>query len=838
MTDDETVRRSTAPTPSTARRSAAGGLSLRYALRRLLLSPGFTMTAIASLAIGIGANTAIFTLVNAILLRQPPIREPERLVDVFLSTPDFEFGTLSFPDFRDLRDGTAGSLEAISSARYVLASIEGGGEVESQLGEAVTGEYFTMLGIEPHLGRLIQPDDDRAPGAHPVVVLGYRYWESAFGADPGVLGRELRIGGRPYTIIGVAPKAYSGRMRGVAAAIYTPMMMVNQIMPSGSDELEQRGNHSCFVKARLAPGSTIADAQGAADAVAKSLAEQRVESWDLNGSFRFKPSADVVIFPALDRYIHAAAWLLSAVVGLVLLLACVNLASFLLARAIDRRKEMALRRALGASRGALVGQLLLETTLLGVFGGVAGVAVGVGLLRLLQSADLPLPIPLTLDLNLDGGVLAFTLVVSLVAGLVLGLAPALHGNRGDLASTLKDDSAGGGQRGRTRLRDALVVAQVALSTLLLVGAGLFLRSFQRLQAVDPGFGRAPAAVVSLLVPSDRYDPDAARRFARELTERVAAVPGVESVGLIDNLHLNTLSTQNNEVNTDGVEPPPDRPGHPVDRAEADEGFFAAAGIQILDGRGFDRQLDRPDTRPVAIVNEALAEHFWPGGSAIGKQLRFTSDRVYEVVGVSRNVNVRTLGESPRDFVYLPLFQSSPTFVTVVARTAVDPGRTAIDLVAAVHALDPDIAIFETKTMERHIGIMLLPARLSALLLSAFAALALSLACIGLYGLVSYAVAQRTREMGIRMSLGADASRVVGLLLGGGLRLVLIGGAIGLTLAVLAGRLLTGLLFEVSGFDPMAFLAVAVVLGGAATFAAWLPARRAARISPALALRAE
>ena len=577
-------------------------------------------------------------------------------------------------------------------------------------------------------------------------------------------------------------------MRGIAAAIYAPMMMVNQIMPSGEDELEQRGNHSCFVKARLAPGSTIADAQGAADAVAKSLAERRVESWDLKASFRFKPSADVVIFPALDRYIRAAAWLLSAVVGLVLLLACVNLASFLLARAIDRRKEMALRRALGASRGALVGQLLLETTLLGVLGGVAGVAVGVGLLRLLQGADLPLPIPLTLDLNLDGGVLAFTLGVSLVAGLVLGLAPALHGSRGDLASTLKDDSAGGGQRGRTRLRDALVVAQVAVSTLLLVGAGLFLRSFQRLQAVDPGFGRAPAAVVSLLVPSDRYDPDAARRFARELTERVAAIPGVESVGLIDNLHLNTLSTQNNEVNTDGVEPPPDRPGHPVDRAEVDEGFFAAAGIQILDGRGFDRQLDRPDTRRVAIVNEALAEHFWPGGSAIGKRLRFSSDRVYEVVGVSRNVNVRTLGEAPRTSFTSRCSRAPPPSSPWWRGRRSIPGAPRIDLVAAVHALDPAIAIFETKTMERHIGIMLLPARLSALLLSAFAALALSLACIGLYGLVSYAVAQRTREMGIRMSLGADASRVVGLLLGGGLRLVLIGGAIGLALAALVARL--------------------------------------------------
>ena len=582
MTDDETVRRSPLPTPSTGRKSGAGGLSLRYALRRLRQSPGFTLTAIASLAIGIGANTAIFTLINAILLRQPPIREPERLVDVYLSTPDFEFGTLSNPDFRDARDGATGPgrpLESISASRYALAAVERDNQVESQVAEAVTGEYFTMLGMAPALGRLIQPSDDVSPGGHPIVVLGYRYWERSFGRDPEVVGRELRIGGRPYTVVGVAPEEYGGRLRGIGAAIYAPMMMIDQLQATGgTSELEERGNHSCFVKARLAPGKSLADAQGALDAVAAGLAERRLDDWDLNGGFRLKPSSEVVVIPQLDRWIRAAAWLLSAVVGLLLLLACVNLASFLLARAIDRRKEMALRRALGAGRGTLLGQLLLETTLLALLGGAAGVVVGTALLRLLQGADLPLPVPLTLDLGLDLGVLAFTMGISLLAGLALGLAPALHGSRDDLATTLKDDSAGGGQRGRTRMRDALVVAQVAVSTLLLVGAGLFLRSFQRLQSVDPGFGREPAAVITFLIPSDRYDFDASREMARKIEERTLAIPGVEAVGLIDNLHLNTLSTQNSEINTDGVEPPPDRPGHPVDRAEADDGFFTAAGV--------------------------------------------------------------------------------------------------------------------------------------------------------------------------------------------------------------------------------------------------------------------
>jgi predicted permease len=814
-------------------------MSLRYALRRLLHSPGFTLVAIVSLAIGIGANTAIFTLVNAILLRQPPVHEPERLVDVFLSTPDFEFGTLSHPDFRDLRDGTGHVFSSTSAVQFVVASVDREGTIETQIGEAVTGHYFTMLGLEPQLGRLLQPEDDVARGAHPVVVLGHDYWQTTFGADRGVIGDTLRIGGHPYTIVGVAPEDYSGRMRGIPPALYAPAAMLDQLQPTGGSDLDNRGNHSSFVKARLAPGVTLAEARSAVEAVSASLTEQRAEDWDLDGRFVLTPSADVIIMPSLDRFIRAAAWLLSAVVGLVLLLACVNLAGFLLARAVDRRREMALRRALGAGRATLAGQLLLETTLLGLAGGAAGVAVGTGLLRLLQGMDLPLPLPITLDLRLDASVLLFTTAVALAAGILLGLAPAIHGGRADIATTLKDDSAGGGQRGRTRLRDGLVVAQVALSTLLLVGAGLFLRSFQRLHAVDPGFGHEPAAVVTLFIPSDRYDRDAAWRFTRTLAERVVAIAGVEAVGFTDNLHLTTTTTRNTEVNTDGLEPPPGRPGHPVDRAEVDAGFFAAAGVPLLEGRLFDDERDRPDTPRVAVVSEALAQRMWPGSSAVGKRLHAAGgSTTWEVIGVTRNVKVRSLAEAPRSFMYEALSQNYAVFVSVVAKTALDPERTALDTLAAARALDPALPIFDVKTMERHVGVQLLPARLSALLLSAFAALALSLACIGLYGLVSYGVAQRTREVGIRMSLGADAGAVVRLLLGGGLRLVVLGGAIGLALAALAGRLLGGLLYEVSGFDPAAFVVVAALLGSFAGLAAWLPARRAARISPSTALRAE
>ncbi|MGH9388128.1 MAG: FtsX-like permease family protein, partial [Vicinamibacteria bacterium] len=356
-------------------------------------------------------------------------------------------------------------------------------------------------------------------------MLGHGYWQKAFGGDPGVLGRETRVGGRPYTIIGVAPVDYEGHFRGLAPAFFLPRMMLNEVSPSNYDQLESRGDHGTFVKGRLRPGVTLAQAQTAADAVAARLRESAIEDWDPQASFLFVPTSDVILYPPFDRFVRAAAWLLTIVVGLVLLMACVNLASFLLARAIDRRKEVALRIALGATRGRLVGQLLTETLLLALLGGVAGVALGQGLLALLVGVDLPLPLPVTLDLGLDPTVLGFSLVVSLAAGLLLGLAPALQTTNPDVSATIKDETAGVGRSGGLTLRNALVVLQVATSVVLLVGAGLFLRSFQRIQTVDPGFGRDPSAVLTVLLPGSRYSEELGRLFEQRLEERLLQVPG-------------------------------------------------------------------------------------------------------------------------------------------------------------------------------------------------------------------------------------------------------------------------------------------------------------------------
>ncbi|MDX1383198.1 MAG: ABC transporter permease, partial [Thermoanaerobaculia bacterium] len=813
--------------------------SARFALRRLRKRPGFTATAILSLAIGVGANVAIFTLVNAIMIRDVPLEDPERLFDLYVDNPDFRYQVLSYPDFDDARRATEDLLVGLAASRVAIAQTDREGSPETIAGEAVTGNYFSVLGIPALIGRPLLPDDDVAPGAHPVAVLSHDYWQSRYGGDAGAVGGEIRINGMAYEIVGVAPAEYPGNLRGLNPAFYAPRMMVNQLLGNPGDELQQRGNHANFVKGRLRPGVSLSEVEAALAGLAADLAQRDPPGWDPRNQFELVPTADVLMYPPIDNYIRASAWFLSVVVGLVLLLACTNLAGFLLAQAIDRRKEISLRLAIGATRGDLVAQLLTESLVLATLGGLAGLAVGAGLLRLLVGADLPLPLPITLDLSLDTTVLAYALAVSVAAGVFLGLLPALQSTRPDLASTLKEEGAGGGQPGKLRLRNAMIGIQVAVSTVLLVGAGLFLRSLQERAAIDPGFGREPAAVLSMVVSGQRFDEDEGRAYMRDLLARFERLPGVEAVGLTANLHLNQLSTSTTSFNVDGVDPPPDREAHPADNTVIDPGFFDAVGIRIVEGRNFDEH-DLPDRRGVAIVNQTLAERFFPGTSAVGRMLRMGGDPEddLEIVGVASNAKIRTIGEEPRTFVYVPLSQVYSWGGTVVARTSRDPEALAMEMLGEAQRFDPEFWAWEVKTMERHIGSMLIGAQLSALVLGAFAVLAMALAGIGLYGVVAYAVSQRTREIGIRLSLGADTRSVVSLLMQTGLRPVVWGGALGLLLALGVGRLASRLLYGVSTFDPLSLIGTLLVLALTALAAAWLPARRASRVSPSLALRNE
>jgi len=811
-------------------------MNVRYSVRRLMKSPMFTLVAIVSLGLGIGANTAMFSVVNAVIIRDLPFEDPETLVDVYEAMEGFSHGTLSYPDYLDLIDGSGDVFSDVAGTQLALLQIDVDEGVEMLPGEAVTGNYFSLLGVHAAVGRLISAEDHVARGAHTVVVLGHSYWMNRYGGDPGVVGSELRLSGRPYTIIGVAPKEYSGSLRGIEPAAFVPIMMYDELQGAGGNTLEARGNQSFFAKARLLPGATIAQAEAVADRVSMSLREEYPEDWQQSKAFVLVPTAEVIMNPMIDRFLVPAAGMIMAVVAMVLLIACANLASFLLARAADRRKEIAVRLAMGARRRTLVGQLLTETVILAGLGGAVGVVLAVQSLNALQAADLPLPLPITLDLTLDRVVLGFSILVSVGAGLLFGLAPALQSTNPDIAPTLRDESAGGGRARGGVLRNLLVVGQVAVSVVLLVGAGLFLRSLEASRSIDAGFGTDPTGILEVTIPADRYSDEEGILYLASLTDVIGRLPRVESVGLIDNLPLSQLNTQFVSVKVDGVEAPAGSDAHRVDIGRIDDGFLDAAGISVVAGRGFNAS-DQADTELVALVNEEFTRKFFGGGDAIGRTVMLKGDEA-QVIGVTSDFKVRQLGETPRPYVYQSHRQSPTNFVTLISRTGGDPERLALEMMAAARGLDPEIIVIKTWTMRRHLSVVLLARELGALVVGGFALLALLLASIGLYGVVCYAVSRRAKEVGIRLSLGADAGSVTRMLTRSGMKLVAIGGVLGLSLSAAMAQLLSRLLYGVPALDPVTFMAVPVLLGLVALLASWIPARRVTRLDPVSALRAE
>jgi putative ABC transport system permease protein len=819
---------------------------VRYGLRSLRRHPGFTAMAVLSLAIGIGANATIFGVAQAVLFRESPLDHPETLVNIYESDAGRGFNPMSHPNIDDLRRGSAGVFRGIAVSAIAPAQIERGADVSLVVGEAVTGGAFALLGVEPQLGRAIQPEDDVARGGHPVVMLSHGYWQRAFGGDPQVIGRTLQIGRRNYTIIGVAPADYRGGLPALTPAFYIPMAMLEEVM--GVERLLERRNfHSFFVKARLEPGVTPAQAEHAASLVAASLTNARPEGWAPGEQFALVPSAQVQVLPGVDPLLNAAAGLLMTVVGLVLLLACTNLASFLVARSVDRGQEVAVRRALGATRGVLARQMLVESTLLGLGGAAAGLVLAIVLLNALLSIDLPLPYGLRLDLGLgldwkallDWRVLALTAGAGVVAGVLLGLVPAVHGTRADLGSALKTGGRGSDAPTRLRWRNVLVVAQIAMSLVLLVGAGLFVRSWQEKLSVDPGFGRAPTAIVSTMMPVTQSAPDAAVQRTRRLINRFQAEAGVEAVGVVWPLPLE-LSSSETDFTIDGHIPPPGRETFRANRAWVNGGFFDAVGMTVVEGRTFNAG-DTHASQPVAIISQAMARRYWPNGHALGRILRRPDPAEPDalIVGVVSDINVRSLGEGPRDVVWESFTQAQTLpAMTFVVRTSINPARLSLTLADAVRQTDADVRVMLATTMATHLATSRLPSQIGAVLLAAFAVMGMALAAIGVYGMVRYTVAMRTREVGIRMALGADAAGVARQLATNGVRLVLVGGAIGGTLSLLAARALTTVLFGVTSFDPVALIGAPLLLGAAAWLAAYLPARRASRVDPLAALRSE
>jgi predicted permease len=802
-----------------------------YAFRRFKARPVFTAIAVGSLGIGIGANTAMFTLVNEVILRKPALERPEELVDLYAATKDYPFNLFSNPDYEDFARATT-AFSGLAAMKFSLVPFEVDGTINRLAIELVSGNYFEVLGIRPRAGRLIGPADATAPGQSPVVVLGERLWRRLFASDPGMVGRTIRLNGSSYTVIGIAPIDYPGRLRGVMTDLYAPITVINQIESSINDQLTDRNTQGTLVVGRLAPGATMAQARVELDRIATDLRNRREGMWELGASPVLIPSNDVIIYPPLDRLLKPLGAMLLLVVALVLVIACANLASFLLARAVDRRKEIAVRLALGATRGQLVSQLLVETVLLALIGGALGLWLGRFALSALLASELPFPVPITLQLAIDGRVLAFSVAISVAAGVVFGLLPALQSTRLDLASVIRDEATGGGRK-KWSVRNALIGGQVAISLILMVVAGLLIRSLEAIRRVDPGFGRQPAALAWVGFRNTGTTED--RAVVERVRQLAAAVPGIRRVGLTGNIHLNTLGSQGIAVNVDGIEPPEGRPFFEVDRAAVDTGFFAAMGLTLRAGRLFT-STDEDSLPRVAVVNEAFANQFWPGLDAVGRRFRVTGGREVEIAGVVNTAKIRSLAEEPRPVVYLPMWVADGT-VWVIGETADDAERVAGALSRAIGA-DDRLFLMQARSLQSHIEVMSLPLRMGAAALIAFSALALLLACVGLYGAVGYAVAQRSREVGIRLSLGADRWSVVRLLLWGGLRVALVGMVVGLPLAIGAGRAFEGVLFGVRGFDPATLVLVPALLVAVSTLAAYLPARRAGRLSPVSVLRGD
>lgn len=819
---------------------------VRYGLRSLRRHPGFTAMAVLSLSIGIGANATIFGVVRALLFRDSLLRDPGTLVNIYESDAGLlRFGPMSHPNIEDLRKGTTGVFRGVAASTFAVTQVEQGGATGLVMGEAVTGGTFALLGVEPALGRAIQPEDDVARGGHPVVMLSHGYWQRAFGGDPLVIGRALQMGGRGYTIVGVAPANYRGGLPAVTPAFYIPMAMLDEVM--GIEMLDKRDFHNFAVKARLAPGVTRTEAEHAASLVATALATARPEGWIPGERFAFVPTSDVQVLPGVDPLLRGAAGLLLAVVALVLLLACTNLASFLLARALDRAPEVAVRRALGATRGALARQFFVESTLLGICGAVGGLVLAIILVNVLLSVDLPLPYGIKLDVHfgldqnalLDWRVLALTLGCGVLAGSFLGLVPAVQGTRTSPDSALRAGGRSSEGPGSVRWRSALVIAQIAISLVLLVGFGLFLESWQRMLAVDPGFGRAPTSILSVMMRVTPATRDAGVQRTRRLLERFRTLPGVEAVGIVWPLPLE-FSSSHTSFTIDGRVPPAGRETFRSERAWADSEFFDAAGMKIVTGRTFNDG-DRRDSQPVAIISQAMARRYWPDGDAVGQILRRPdpAEADLTIVGVASDINIRSLGEAPLDVVYESYTQGDGLAgLSFLVRGTTGAGQMSLALVTAAQQTDPDVRVVQSMTMTRHLALSRLPAQIGAVLLGAFAAMGIALAAIGVYGMMRYTVAMRTREVGIRIALGADAADVAQMLARHSVRLVLIGSAIGIAGALLAAQFLARMLFGVGAFEPMALIGAPLVLGIAAGLAAYLPARRAGRVDPLTALRAE
>ncbi len=799
---------------------------VRYSARRLVAAPGFSLLAILTLALGIGANTAIFSVVQAILLRPLPYPQAERLV--FLTewseqVPEMSFSVANLKDVRD-RNTVFESLVGYNGAEFVLT--EAGGEPERLRGRQASSGLFATLDRPLLLGRGFSPEEDQ-PGAAPVAVLSEGFWERRFGRDPGVIGRALDLSGVSFTVIGVMPSDLHGSWKTVD--VYTPLLRLEDQI--GGEQ--NRGNHpGIYVIARMKPGATVEGARAEIKGIATTLSQQHPNS-NARQSMTLEP-----LHEALVGELRPALLLLLGAVLCVLLIACANVANLLLARAAGRIREVAVRQALGAKRGRLLRQLLTESLLLSLAGGVCGVVFAFWGLRLLR-ASLPAGVPRADEIGLDASVLLATLGLAFLTGLGFGIVPALRLSTAQLSEPLREGGRGTPGPGHRRLRDSLVVIEVSLALVLLVGAGLLLRSFLHVLSADAGFRADGVISAAVPLPQARYDtPEKKAAFAARLVELLRALPQIQAAALVNPL----LGGWQSSFSVEGR--PEAAPGQmpSADITRVTPGYFEAMGVRHLEGRLFDDR-DTQGAPPVAVVDETFARTYWPQGSALGKRIKFghlSNDSPWlEIVGVVAHVKNYGVDEESRVELYLAYAQNpAGSSATIVARADGDPGPLAGPLRQALRTADPLIPAYSVRTLTELVAERTAQRRLAVLLISVFAGLALLLAAIGIYGVMSYAVAQRTSEIGIRMALGAEREHILSMVLRQGAVIAASGVGIGLVVALGLARLLTSLLFQTSAADPSTFAVVPLLLLGVAALACYLPARRATRVDPLVALRYE
>ncbi len=805
---------------------------LRFALRMLRKNAAFTAAAVLTLALGIGLNTAVFSAIYALVLRPlPGVESPDRLVQLYRRwSDDLPYGASSIPHFFSIKEENR-TFSDVTAWTFIPMSLSASGENERVIGALVSADFFRVFGVRAALGRDFLPQEDVGEGEHPVVILGHGLWERRFASDPGIVGRDITVSGRPYQVVGVAPADFRGAMPAISPDLYAPLMMQPALMP-GPDLVQQRGSNFLTMVARLKPGVTVDQARSAMETLVAGLRERFPDDYE-NSGILVVPQSDVVIHPGLGDAQRTMPLLMMAVVAMLLLLACVNVANLFLARARDREREMGIRLSIGAARARVVRQLLTEALLFSFVAALAGLGLAWISVRVLNGIRLPTDFPVEFGVTLSAPVLLFTLAAAVLTGVLFGLAPALVASRPSLVTALKGDA---GRRGvsRSRATRTLVGIQVALSMVLLVSAGLFLHNLQQATSLDKGFQADNLLLAGMDPGLQGYPQSRSDALFHDLLQRVRAWPEVKAAGLAEIVPMG-LGSQQRGIGVPGYEPSPGE-FMSIDYNIISDGYFDAMGIPILRGRGIGAQDDEAAPR-VAVVNERFASRFWPGEEAVGKRFR-TAGEDHEVVGVVPDGKYRRLGEDPLPYMYLSLAQHSETELVLHVRTEGAPEALTPRLRSLVRELDPTLPLYDVHTMNAHLSYAMLPARVAGIVLGIFGMLGLFLAAIGIYGVMAYSVAQRTREIGIRVALGAASREVVGLVVRQGMIIVALGAAAGLALAALAARLIGRMLYSGSGADPLAFGAVLVVLFGAAILATYLPARRAAGVDPVRALKAE